>query len=370
MDSWGAFVEDLDARIGHPSLEAFMFKHPPEVAGRTLGYALVFAPSDAGRDCVAREVNACNGDIERLAALAHLYIFGLVRVFKNPKGPTPAITADQSPDVRFSQQTMLHKGSLKAPGEQPASLRQQLLYREKYRCALTGHIDRASSDKAEQSPELFPDLAPLFASQPPAVTGDLLYDLEVAHIISQSLTDGIGGLTDAARAKLDWASSASAILDRFSGIDVKQLLGGTDLHSAINGFMASNEAHALFDRLDFCLLPAMDSQDQIIPDTYDILYLYRHRNSRILPRVTFTPRVLNGKTIPPPSSVLLGLHAACARIAHMSGAADILDKFDRDIPPTAVLTQGVSNMEADPVAAQDLASALYRLAIVRPVYVY
>ncbi|KAJ7196767.1 hypothetical protein GGX14DRAFT_375800 [Mycena pura] len=252
-----------------------MFKHPPEVAGRTLGYALIFAPSDAGRDCVAREVNACNGDIERLAALAHLYIFGLVRVceccfhancrylsyisplVKNPKGPTPAITADQSPDVRFSQQTMLHKGSLKAPGEQPASLRQQLLYREKYRCALTGHIDRASSDKAEQSPELFPDLAPLFASQPPAVTGDLLYDLEVAHIISQSLTDGIGGLTDAARAKLDWASSASAILDRFSGIDVKQLLGGTDLHSAINGFMASNEAHALFDRLDFCLLPAM-----------------------------------------------------------------------------------------------------------------
>ncbi|KAJ7271359.1 hypothetical protein B0H12DRAFT_1229014 [Mycena haematopus] len=218
-----------------------------------------------------------------------------------------------------------------------------LLYRDQYRCVLTGRIDRASLDKTEQNPELFPDLAPLVAPQAPAVPGELVFDLEVAHIISQSLTDGIGGLSAAAAAKLDWASSASAILDRFSGIDIKRLLGGTDLHSAINGFMASNEAHALFDRLDFCLIPARDAQDEIIPNTYDVLYLHR-------------------RTIPPPSSVLLGLHAACARIAHMSGAAAILDDFDRDIPSTAVLTQGFSDMRADPVAAQELARALYRLA--------
>jgi hypothetical protein len=57
----------------------------------------------------------------------------------------------------------------------------------------------------------------------------------------------------------------------------------------------------------------------------------------------------------------------------MSGAAAILDEFDRDIPPTAVLTQGFSDMRANPVAAQDLARALYYLDVVRPVhpvYVY
>ncbi|KAJ7933380.1 hypothetical protein B0H13DRAFT_1856153 [Mycena leptocephala] len=53
----------------------------------------------------------------------------------------------------------------------------------------------------------------------------------------------------------------------------------------------------------------------------------------------------------------------------MSGAAAILDDFDRDIPPTAVLTQGFSDMQADPVATHDLARALYHLAVVRPVYV-
>ncbi|KAJ7628637.1 hypothetical protein FB45DRAFT_918839 [Roridomyces roridus] len=256
LASWGAFVQDLDPRIGNPSLEAFMFQNPPEVAGRTLGYALRFAPNDTGRNCVAREVNACNGDIESLAGLAHLYIYGLIRVFRNPKGPTPTITADQSPDVTFDQQANIHKISLITPGAQPTSLRKKLLYRDQYRCVLTGLIDRASLDKAEETPELFPDLASLVAPQAPAVPGELLSDLEVAHIISQSLTDGIGGLSEAATAKLDWASSASAILDRFSGIDIKLLLGGTNLHSAINGFMASLEAHALFDRLDFCLIQA------------------------------------------------------------------------------------------------------------------
>ncbi|KAJ7790496.1 glycoside hydrolase superfamily [Mycena leptocephala] len=108
---------------------------------------------------------------------------------------------------------------------------------------------------------------------------------------------------------------------------------------------------------------SQSAQDQIIANTYDILYLYRRRNGHIQQRVTFTESILNGKTIPPPSSVLLGLHAACIRIGYMSGAAAILDEFDRDIPPTAVLTRGFSDMRANPVAAQDLARALYYLDV-------
>ncbi|KAJ7918250.1 glycoside hydrolase superfamily [Mycena leptocephala] len=110
------------------------------------------------------------------------------------------------------------------------------------------------------------------------------------------------------------------------------------------------------------------AQDQIIANTYDIHYLSRRSNGHIQQRVKFTERVLNGKTITPPNSVLLGLHAACTRIAHMSGAAAILDEFDRDIPPTAVLTQGFSDMRANPVAAQDLARASYHLDVVHPAH--
>ena len=37
-----------------------------------------------------------------------------------------------------------------------------------------------------------------------------------------------------------------------------------------------------------------------------------------------------GKNIPAPSPQLLEIHAACAQIAHMSGAAEVLDEFYGD----------------------------------------
>ena len=57
-----------------------MLHTSPQVAGRTLRYALNFAHSDAGRACVAREVQTCEDDPEILAGLAHLYIYGLIRI--------------------------------------------------------------------------------------------------------------------------------------------------------------------------------------------------------------------------------------------------------------------------------------------------
>ena len=75
-DNWGAFFREPDQALS----EDIMFRTSPRVAGRTLGYALIYAPSDVSRDCVAREIRACNDDAEILAGLAHLYIFGLIRL--------------------------------------------------------------------------------------------------------------------------------------------------------------------------------------------------------------------------------------------------------------------------------------------------
>ena len=51
--------------------------------------------------------------------------------------------------------------------------------------------------------------------------------------------------------------------------------------------------------------------------------------------VDFTSRVENAP--PPPDHRLLALHAACARVAHMSGAAQFFDQVDRDVEETEVL---------------------------------
>ncbi|KAJ7780728.1 thiamine diphosphate-binding protein [Mycena maculata] len=54
--------------------------------------------------------------------------------------------------------------------------------------------------------------------------------LQVAHIISQSLTSGISGLTDAAKIKL-------------AGIEIRNLLGDLDLHTPTNAMMLQPVQH-------------------------------------------------------------------------------------------------------------------------------
>ena len=75
-DNWGTLLPDLVKTHS----EVIMLQTNPQVAGRTLGYALILAPSDVGRDAIARAVNDCNRNAEILAGLAHLYIYGLIRI--------------------------------------------------------------------------------------------------------------------------------------------------------------------------------------------------------------------------------------------------------------------------------------------------
>ena len=50
--------------------------------------------------------------------------------------------------------------------------------------------------------------------------------------------------------------------------------------------------------------------------------------------VTFSSNHENARV---PNPKLLALHAACARVAHMSGAAEAFDEFERDVDDTRVL---------------------------------
>lgn len=50
--------------------------------------------------------------------------------------------------------------------------------------------------------------------------------------------------------------------------------------------------------------------------------------------VDLTPQV---EKVPPPDSYLLALHATCARVTHMSGAAEFFDQLQRDVEDTRVL---------------------------------
>lgn len=94
-----------------------------------------------------------------------------------------------------------------------------------------------------------------------------------------------------------------------------------------------------------------------MPDTYDVKCVvgpeYFHRIGQGLKaRITFEACEVEDKTIPPPNPRLLAVHAACAQIAQMSGAAEYINEFFRDDDEISVMTQ--------PGAAHELTRALRR----------
>ena len=76
----------------------------------------------------------------------------------------------------------------------------------------------------------------------------------------------------------------------------------------------------------------LQDHGNIVPDKYKINYargIWPFRAS-----TTFQANALpNGKKIEPPSPKLIALHAACAKIAHLSGAAGHLKETYRDTKP-------------------------------------
>lgn len=73
---WSRFVTDL---ADDPPYKEILKELPPVVSARILGHALKYAPSDEGRDALAREIRDC-GDLAELGLLAYLYVYGLIRV--------------------------------------------------------------------------------------------------------------------------------------------------------------------------------------------------------------------------------------------------------------------------------------------------
>lgn len=85
----------------------------PVVTGRVLGYALIHAPNQSGREALACEINACECNWGLPAGLVFLYVQCLIRVsmlyfpnlsvprstnpVRNPKGPTPTVSPNLSP---------------------------------------------------------------------------------------------------------------------------------------------------------------------------------------------------------------------------------------------------------------------------------
>ncbi|RPD55394.1 hypothetical protein L227DRAFT_510242, partial [Lentinus tigrinus ALCF2SS1-6] len=208
------------------------------------------------------------------------------------------------------------------------------LLRDDFRCMVTGKIDLhgVSLHLVEMPPP-----------SPTTVT-------ECAHIFPQSLGFPSGGHYGADEDVLqkNHVATTWAILNRFGYTGMEEELAGSSIHRLENVLTLDAVLHHFFDQLYLWFEAVPDK-----PHTYRIETRppYFPDPSEVPREVTFTSRY----NLPLPSPKYLRIHAACCRIAHLSGAVEYLDKVYRDREDLGVLAE-------DGASAPVLSHLLQRLS--------
>jgi len=272
---------------------------PPDTCARVLGYSLVYL-RPAGATNLAAEILACSSR-EDIIDLGAFIVRTFVRTFKRAKGRTPAPSAHPSrpsfEDQRSFYEDLLQEGSLNHERAKTAAL-----VRDNYRCLFTGAIDMNAFEMGLLEHD------GISAVQP----------TEAAHIIPQGILSDV----DSAEAKRKWASSALAVLARFSqDINLPMDLNGSNIHRLENILSLTPTMHEMFDGLRLWLEETNQPNVYNLCATQPVILPPRHSNPIVLP---------SSEDLPPPSAEYIHLHATCARVAHMSGAGEYLDHLYRD----------------------------------------
>ncbi|KAG7088777.1 hypothetical protein E1B28_012743 [Marasmius oreades] len=307
-------------------------KWSPQVVGRCLGYALLEAPTRTGKDNMARDINLCSEDLPDLASLTQLYVGGMIRLFRSPKGPTP--TPPTIPISYYPQRKSLTTlaqdiAAALAEPHKFANAKLLALQRDGFCCVVTGSFDLDSVEKEFIQPT--PGTAWVFT--------------QAAHIFGESNNGNILG--EGHTLKPEWALTVAALVERYAEISICKELNGSNIYRAENVLTLDIGTHYFLDNLYISLEPVQDT-----PHTYN-LHTYseknKHRQYRVPQRVTFTDHS-NGKTAMPDRRYLQ-LHHICAKVLHLSGALKVVKKFEWEM-------ERLEGLAADGSSAKYLSEAL------------
>ncbi|RMD44392.1 hypothetical protein DV735_g621, partial [Chaetothyriales sp. CBS 134920] len=209
-----------------------------------------------------------------------------------------------------------------------ASLRRDCLIRDRHRCVISRAFDEDEGDRRIKEAgieEARDDEGIRFGDQQTS------FDfLEVAHILPHSLMS----VTTANPELAESQKTALAILNMFDR-GVLHLINGEDIDRTRNAITLTQKFHSHFGR--FRVYFELQSSET---HTYRIDYLGAdYMRPPILP-IQRTLFLSDTRTIDPPSHRLLAIHAAIARILHMSAAGYYIDRILDDLDKPAVLSDG------------------------------
>ncbi|RDB30147.1 hypothetical protein Hypma_012344 [Hypsizygus marmoreus] len=267
------------------------------IYARILGYLLLEGPSDQARTTVASEVISRQQNEDDVTAIGKAYYDHYIRAFKMNKGDTPESSSHPS---RQSLETKTMENTLVDDPKDHADAKAKALKRDGFRCVITGAYDNTS---LEHEPEL--KMIPQADNAWATIT-------RCTHIFGESTNSGISG-DNMGGAKHQYAAPVWAVMRHFGYTKIPAELDGARIHRLENVFTLESGAHGLFDQLHLWLEPTD------VPGTYTLqasnpTYIAPHFRRTV---VFTTP---DRDKYPPPSPDYLAIHAACARVAHLSGA--------------------------------------------------
>ncbi|KAI0283126.1 hypothetical protein BGY98DRAFT_911855 [Russula aff. rugulosa BPL654] len=254
------------------------------IHARVLGHLLREAPSMYATENVANQVNSCQNN-DQLDALGEMYFLHYICAYTESSPPSP-----QTRPVRQSFETKrgLVEYMLRTngdPSQCSEGAQKRALVRDDFRCMITGMYDYRS---LEWSTEIMQEVT----------DSDVSVTLtECLYIFPQSIAR-ISGV-DAKDAKHEYATSIWTIMSYFGFEDLPDKLAGNGIHTLENVM------------------------------TLDASYPKHNGMARRDNPITLTSQHAD---LPLPNRTFLAIHAACCRIANLSGARiyieEILDNME------------------------------------------
>ncbi|KAH9175893.1 hypothetical protein EDB89DRAFT_2066097 [Lactarius sanguifluus] len=305
---------------------------------RILGYLIRAGPSLTASEFVAKEVNdSPEGDEDEIDKAGEKYLFHYLSIFKKSACRTPAasLSACSAFETKNAMIMEMLRQADKPPQDQKEAKRQALA-RDNFQCIVSGKYDY---NMTSQNDDLS---AVAFSFSPPRIGVT-----QCAHIIPSSTNENILDSKD------KHASSFWAVLGCFGYEDLLDKLKGKGIHSLDNVMTLGMEIHHWFDQLKMWFEAVKGSPNTYTIKAADTILLAFCKAADC--KITLTSE---DPRLPLPNPDYLEIHAACCRVAHLSGAGEYMDKVLEDLEDTHVLSEDGSTAHMLSFALQKEAIAV------------
>ncbi|KDR73312.1 hypothetical protein GALMADRAFT_270137 [Galerina marginata CBS 339.88] len=295
---------------------------------RILGYLIHFVPTDLGLTVVVAEIFSAKSDRD-LLNVGKTYFDHFIRAFRANRGRTPTPSNHASPRSFDTVADMVNDTLEHAP-QSHSTAKKHALIRDGYCCVVTGKYDMDSvlvikelRDKLNADRSLETD------------------GTQCAHIFAEFTNQDIE------------LGPHKVFIIRFGYTQLPDDLNGSNVHRLENVMTVAPGFQLAFDQLKVWLV-ATNVENKYKLEATERFFLNGYPKF-----VTFkTPDPVK---FPVPSAVYLSIHAACAKITHLSGAGACIDEFYRDMYDSTTL-------DPNGASAEMLEHALFELrAAGRPV---